>query len=287
MYHFILVVFLVVLAGCSQVQTPAGPVEKEVPADALHAQQTVPTYEVEPFNIEAIGLSSLPVNTWQRQAIDRAIEKWEDVIVEGLPDVGTIDDIRIMFEWSTTSTRLASAYIGSVRGGRLGLPYYATITISSIMSNTYYDKDDWENVVLHEIGHALGFSWALTNSVGTSSIMGNRFFNGTHAAEGYRQILSLKGEQLANAIPDLRVPLQPDLWDNHWKYPALQWDIMNPYYHFWAEAVLTKVTIGAMRDFGYTVDMTQADDPPVTLAKSSVTPRGIHAVCDGEHIITP
>lgn len=73
------------------------------------------------------------------------------------------------------------------------------------------------------------------------------------------------GEKLAFGIPDLRVPMAGT---SHWRFPELQWDIMQPY--GMPGSVLIKVTIGAMEDLGYKVNYFQAEYPPSNLTKPAI-----------------
>ena len=280
MYQSILAFMLIILAGCGKVDMPAQPENRE-PENAIYPQQTVPYPIDEPFNITLVGVDTMYVlQSRHKRAIERAAEKWEDIITEGLPAVGRIDDIEIRFYWQPESwaTWLASGGPFRYRNGPNGLPYYAVINITKVLIDGNYSDEAWETIMLHEMGHALGFVTSMLERVGTETIMGTRFFNGPFASDAYRSILSDLGAKMVHGIPDFRVPLQPDEWDSHWKYPALQWELMTDRY-IWGNK-LTLVTIQAMADMGYMVDVEQAEEPLARLTKLAVGPVFI---CDGKH----
>ena len=148
-----------------------------------------------------------------------------------------------------------------------------------MMKDSRFDKADWEQITLHEICHAIGFSsWQLDRIVGLETISGTRYFMGENAARAYRQILFENGEKMAYAIPDLHVPMEST--NTHWNGKALRWDLMAPYYF---GNVLTNVTIQAMRDIGYSVDETQAESPPLRLLKPALSGHNKMFYCDGQN----
>ena len=139
----------------------------------------------------------------------------------------------------------------SLRTEPTHLPFYSEVWIYDGLLDPNYTTQDRTNVLIHEFAHALGFNeYVIGKTAGTETVGVIPFFNDANAIAAYREILyHYMGEKLAFGIPDLRVPMVGDL---HWRFPELQWDIMQPYGML--GAVLTKVTIGAMEDLGYKVD---------------------------------
>lgn len=291
---WLLVGVLLLWAGCGKVPTPVEPEIEETPGvtgEPAQSQQTTPSVQNEPFNITATGIDDLPFASWQKRAIRNAIQKWEAIIVEGVPDttnwLGQIDDIQIHFDYWMDEQVNPHGYFASTdsylkRIAEPGFPYYGRVNIYAklLMSPEYNTPSYWELLIAHEIAHVLGFSQTMLERVGVETTPETRYFTGPKACEAYRGFLyHTKGEGLAYAIPNLRIPLMPESWNSHWQYPALEWDVMSPYID--PRAVITLVTIQAFADMGYIVDLSQAERPSSYLTKPAVGPRFI---CDGKHI---
>lgn len=274
--------FLTIHMSCAKVPpTQPGDIEAQGTPNPFLDQQTDPPSgpQKEPFNITIAGLDTLPILSWQRTSIKEAVTVWEEIITEGLPDVGGVDDLYLGFLWSTSTDRLASGwYDWQSRRHGSHLPYVGFVRFHSPMLESRFDREDWKKVAVHEIAHALGFSWFMfTDTAGTEVIGGTHYFKGERATHAYRQILYENGEKLAYAIPNLRVPLTD--FGSHWNAEAVKWDLMSPYY--FNGSVLTSVTIQAMADIGYTVDDSQAESPATRLFNKPALPHYFY--CDGQH----
>lgn len=279
MYQSILVVLIAILIGCSNKGIPTKPnAESQEMSNRLMSEQSddrpgPPPQE--PFNITVTGLDTLPLLSWQRTAVKKAVIKWEEVITAGLPDFNGVDDIVIEFQWGN-SEWLASGYASYNRPGN-GLPYLGFVKFHPPMLESNIDSNDWEKITLHEICHAIGFSWwEMSQIVGMETISGTRYFKGEKAASAYRQILFENGEKMAYAIPNILVPMSSS--STHWNAEAIRWDLMAPYY--FNGNILTNVTIQALADMGYTVDDSHAENPPARLLRKPALPR---FYCDGQH----
>ena len=284
-----MLILLLFIAGCSKVPVPTQPEQRDntTPNPLVVQEYEPPVAQKEPFNITIKGLDSPHMAAYLLFAAVAA-DRWEKIIVEGLPDVGDIDDVLIEFQWGGTNENyLASARpsLQHLRHGS-GLPCYGVITLYEPIDgyiNNYADlkNSDITKIIFHEMGHILAFDFWVIAYGGQQdkieSINGTLYFTGETAIDAYREALYQQGEKLAYAIPDLRLPVEPDAF--HWRYPALKWDIMAPFFH--TDNVLTKVTICALDDMGYTVDLSQAEDPkPSRLSKPAIG-RPIFR-CDGE-----
>ena len=292
--HFLSIALLFFLAGCSKVSTPTQP--EEVVEDSfapLQTDQAVPSTEKEPFNIELIWSEWKVLTATQKGYIVEAKEMVESLIVEGLPDttfytsssmLWVIDDLLIeivVTPFSASSDKtVASAGSGKFRYTDPGLPSVGTITLYPKLTDGAFTASQWKTIIIHEMLHVLGFGELMQNRI--ERINGVDFFNGENAILAYREILyDVMNEKTAFAIPDLRVPMQEDLV--HWKAPELQWDIMQPYLN--VNSAVTKVTLGALADLGYVVDMTKAKTPHWYLTKPAI---GSGFICkDGHtHLVT-
>lgn len=279
MKRLILCGFLLFWTGCVNKSAPTKPDdEAQETSNRLLSEQSDQRPAApapEPFNITVTGLDSLPILSWQRDAVKKAVMKWEEIIIGGLPDFNGVDDIVIEFQWGEDNW-LASGWTGYNRPGN-GLPYLGFVKFHPPILGSQYDSDDWEKITMHEICHAIGFSWwEMMSIVGLQTISGTRYFKGEKAANAYRQILFESGEKLAYAIPNLLVPMASQT--THWNAEAIKWDLMSPYY--FNGNVLTSVTIQALADMGYHVDNSFAENPPARLLTKPALPR---FYCDGRH----
>lgn len=201
---------------------------------------------------------------------EAAASRWSEIILNDLADAenqsynwtnvagysqlgnktyGTIDDLlieAIMYDGGNNNN-LGSA--GPVQSRADGSPI-----IGRMRFNTYYmdgmlSSNTFAPVILHEMGHILGLGtrWAsLKNGAGD--------YTGTNALAQYS---TLKGSAQTS------IPIENDggagTAGAHWEEDIFDSELMTG----WAENAppmpLSKVTVGALQDLGYTVSYTMAD----------------------------
>ena len=299
MYQAILIAVLVILAGCGKVSTPTQlkqPEIKETTGGSYQTEQSSPSVQIEPFNITYKFSDSTTgkISSSMIGALVIAKLWWEQIIVEGLPDVndtlfgnGEIDDLLVTIyreennEVENSQYTLGSARPILLRRDSLSLPYYGELRIYPILEDSSYTIEDRTRVIMHELGHILGFTDYFLDRVGIEMMSDVRYFMGTGATEGYKLLLYyVMQEKLSYALPYLWVPLMND--SPHWRFPGLSWELMSPITIAGTKPYLTIVTILAMKDIGYVVDGTRAEIPPAgLLTKPTVGPAFI---CDGNTI---
>jgi hypothetical protein len=238
---------------------------------------TVPSGGTEGLDIELRGLEGLEPAV--AAAFEDAVDRWEHVIVRGIPDVATdpepgclppgteplpatIDDILI---------DVATPYIDGA-GGILGqagptcVPLASELGFHGIMEFDSADVADMQadgtlgDVITHELGHVLGIgtlwdmSWA--------------------GAQGDRRLLSGKGgtnptfvgaramaewNQLGGAG---NVPVEnlggSGTRDSHWRESTFGDELMTGYVGY-SSNPLSRMSIASLADMGYHVDLAQAD----------------------------
>lgn len=272
-------VFLVmVLIGCAKPNAPTQVHVDETP-EPLQEAQPIPVpqdrFRLTLYLDEPMGF---PDDVYS--AIVRAANQWESVIVSGLPDVpasmyshlsiipqvGAIDDLLVKFVWKETSNpfSVATMHLTVARPATMGgLPFYAEVWMYDYLKSL--PQESQKAAILHEIGHALGFSRAYIEKY-LEVVSSVKYYNGAHGVKGYREVLYYLGEKLSFAIPDLRIPMEME--STHWKYPEMMWDIMQP--HVAPQSVISKVTLGMLHDLGHVVDYTKSQMPHPTLTKPAI-----------------
>jgi|GEM_PF-1326182 len=199
-----------------------------------------------------------------RDACDWAAQRWSQVIVGDLPGVqdpdssAFIDDLRITVQegllggaTNGPDGTLANAGPVEFRSGSTGLPWDAVAGIDP------FDASDPQlrNIVLHEFGHALGFGISGGGVTFYSQFVVGSGFTGPNAVREYR---SLFGNS-ATSVP-LETGGGGGTAGAHWSDSVFKTELMTGYSE--APGVpmpLSRLTVAAMQDMGYTVNYAAAD----------------------------
>lgn len=227
---------------------------------------------ISPFNIDVRYLS--PATAAQSEAVNAAVQRWRDIIIGDVPDVQVsasagacfetqpalserIDDILIYIEFVSIDGpggMLGEAGPCTIRLAT-GLPSMGVIRLD-VADLARFSAGELNDLIRHEIGHALGFgtTWAgkgLLQSGGTPV----PYFSGAWAIGAFRAL----GGTL-NHGPG--VPVENTggggTADSHWREVVLHNELMTGYMGGTPNP-LTTITIGSMRDLGYTVDYATAE----------------------------
>ena len=222
------------------------------------------------FNIEIVYADN-SFSDAQKTVIEVAINKWEQVIIGDVPDVGDVDDIRITVfgqavdgPFNILAFARPSAFrqpgaagdsgLVDFRGTPVGLPYEGEITIDTADAQP---SRAFVETVTHEIGHALGIG-SLWDSYLIGRGTGNPGYVGPNAV---REDGLLFDRDLTS------LPIEPQV-EGHWDESAYTNELMTPF----AEgggfsqpadgpifAPLSRLTIGAMEDIGWEVNYAGAE----------------------------
>lgn len=204
-----------------------------------------------------------------RALFERAAARWQEVIVGDVQDInhysrGFIDDLVI----DASITRIDGP--GRVLGqaGPRDIRNADNIPLTGIMQ---FDVDDigmmaskgiLEDVILHEMGHVLGMIdllWARAGLVNGAN------FIGENAVQQYRLIT---GDPSLNAVP-IETHGGAGTAGSHWDEAVFGRELMTGYAENSPPMPLSAVTIGALDDYGYTVNYSAAD--PFTLSSLQVS----------------
>ena len=242
------------------------------------------------FDIDLVFLD--PFTEEYKRVFQYAARRWESIITEDLPDhefirgwsgrcghqsyeipAGErIDDLRIYVvdgEYSTSSSP-SWGYSIAVRETS-HLPSLGCISIGNSRSSINRSL----GTALHEIGHVMGIGVGPLWSDFTQNISGERHFNGPRAIAAFNDA---GGWDYVGA----KVPVESDEWQgsgSHWRSSVFgeRWgwgELMDWQTTSAGEDIgaLSAITIQALADFGYSVDVAQADYytlPDAAAAKAS------------------
>ena len=219
------------------------------------------------FDIELVFLDDVPES--QKGLFRDAANRWMSVIVEDLPDftfsenfTGTcggqsfeilagerIDDLRI---YVTTDLEAKTA-LGS--GGPRVVRETTHLTAVGCIQVLLDSGIVW-HVALHEMGHVFGFGTYLWREAGLIKDLSRTYdssfdthFRGPRAIDAF-------DEAGGRDYPGKKVPFERRI-GAHWRLDVLFGEIMIP--SRWGEGALSAITVQALADWGYGVDVTHAD----------------------------
>lgn len=193
---------------------------------------------------------------------DQAKAIWENIITGDLTDVGAIDDLKITAQVSAIDGSggiLGSASPTYLRGST-NLPYegqmqFDTADVASMVSNGTLLK-----VILHEMGHVLGLG-TLWSTFGFNTTPGQ--YTGAHALAAYK---AMSGGDLAATYVPLEDTGGAGTANVHWKESVFGDEVMTGYAENDPNMPLSILTISALQDLGYEVDVTAAETYTVSAA---------------------
>ena len=282
MPRLIVVLVGAVCLSCSQekpTSQPAQPHHSPAQGATVSGGDECPT---EAFNIQLQFFTN--VNAVYERALRRAANRWEGVIQGDLPSIsfvsdplnewdshlkarvrftGIVDDLLIIVRALPLDNFVASSGVSYIRT-RGKLPIVATIALDqAALRNAPGAEID--RVLLHEIGHCLGFGtttiwdsfvkeWPATRSYH------DPHFDGLYARVSFNQMggRSYSGD---------KVPLDPD--GGHWR-SLLGDELMARGRTYPYRRTLSEITIGALDDLGYRVNYWGAEyyETPTAASKA-------------------
>jgi len=190
---------------------------------------------------------------------DSAAERWEQIIIADIPDMqtetyGLIDDLLIEASINYIDgpgETLAEAGADILRPDS-GIPSHGVMLFDSSDIASMEEIGSLENVILHEMGHVLGFDHFIFNRLDLSSGFN---YSGEHAVSAYRTLIN---DPSVNYVP-LETGGEEGTAGSHWSEAVFDAELMTGYVGDSTLLPISLVTVGALEDLGYTVDYSQAD----------------------------
>lgn len=211
----------------------------------------------------------------QRAIFEQAVTRWESIIVGDLPNATyngvVVDDLMIHASSSAidgVGGTLGQAGYDRARTSGTRLPYHGMMEFDSADLASMEASGTLYNVILHEIAHVfgLGTMWqarGLVTGAGTS----NPLYVGTQGLAAYRAIFGNN----ATGVP-LENGGGSGTRDAHWRESSFNNEIMTGYINSGSNPI-SRITVGALADLGYSVNMTRADayTRPASVTAGSAT----------------
>lgn len=190
---------------------------------------------------------------------DSAAARWESIIIADIPDYqssayGLIDDLKIDATVENIDGHggiLGQAGADELRSGSL-LPSHGVMMFDSSDLASMAEKGILEDVILHEMGHVLGFSGYFFNRLGLTT---NSTYNGENAVAAYAAIVGGNPTGI-----QLETQGGSGTAGSHWDEEIFNIELMTGYAENNPPMPISTITIGALEDIGYTVDYSQADN---------------------------
>ncbi len=265
--------------------------------EGLRAEQTVqlnviPAGDPEGFEIDLVGVGDPPSLVMRN--LRRAVERWQRIVEQtDLPEtvvsanddlecfgvrpgfrVADIEDLLVLATVTTdvNPTLLAQGGVCRIRDG-LNLPLVAVVKVNEAKLDRVLDYG--LTVSLHQIGHALGIGtiWEGLGLLRNPSRNGNRGAD-THFV-GPLAIAAFDAAGGMAYTGGAKVPVEnarsEDSNDSHWRTSVLQNEVMTSSAGLGsASSPLSAISIQALADFGYTVDVSLADPYTVPLPSAAI-----------------
>ncbi len=243
--------------------------------DAL-TDQDFGNQEVETEPTDGAGFQitlSLSGLTASQQAIaEQAADRWEQVIVGDLPDVWyrgqTIDDVSITVRTQRmdgVGNVLGESGPEAMRAGRDGLPYLGTVVIDTADIAQMESEGELLAVLTHEIAHVLGFGTVWTSQgLLSGTRTSNPVFTGAHAVAEYNKVFGTN----ATGVP-VEASGGTGTALGHWRLSVFGNELMVGYIQD-GDMPLSSITVAAMADLGYEVNLAAADAYSPLAASSSL-----------------
>jgi hypothetical protein len=204
-----------------------------------------------------------------QEAFEAAAERWAEAIVAGLPDqyldmpvnlfgfppfTGLVDDV--MIDARDTAIDGPGGVLGraggfAIREGGGWLPYYGIMEFDTADLDRLASTGRLRDVILHEMGHVIGLgaSWLLTGHV-TDFPFDPKYTGragvAAHQELGGKRFIPLENEGGLGTVV------------GHWRESVFGNELMTGYLGTGLQP-MSRMTIAALADIGYGVDLSAAD----------------------------
>jgi len=231
------------------------------------------------FNI-TVRFTDSTLSATQQAVFQQAAGRWAQIITGDIPDVVVdgiaVDDIVIDASGPTIDGPggiLGQAGPTSLRSGSF-LPSRAVMEFDSADLARLQASGDLLAVILHEMGHCLGIGTIWRNLGLVQNVGAAIHFTGASAVAEYNTIFGTTG----NFVP-VEAGGGPGTAGGHWDEATFDNELMTGYLNGGTQNPISRVTVGALRDMGYQVNLNAADaySRPATTRKATTYVYGGHS----------
>lgn len=225
------------------------------------------------FNIELIFTDDNLTDSQQALFLEAA-DQWEQIIVEDVPDtfvrgIGWVDDIVI--EVSAPAIDGVGGVLGqagptAIRNNS-SLPAAGVIELDSADVSQLEASGQLDDVIMHEMAHVLGFGTIWRDLELIDGAFGpNPRYVGEQAVEEYNDIFG---------VNETYIPVEDDgglgTRNSHWEESVFDNELMTGFLNEGEENPISSITVAAMADLGYEVNLGAADlySPTDSITQSS------------------
>jgi hypothetical protein len=192
-------------------------------------------------------------------AFTQAAIRWSQIIIGDIPDFnsgqyGFIDDLLIdarIVPIDGPGRILGQAGPDLFRSGSM-LPAHGVMEFDSADVASMYASGIWTDVILHEMGHVLGVG-TLWDALGLKNGAGNYI-----GARGLAEYRLVSGNAGATSVP-VEQGGGPGTAGAHWSEAVFNAELMTGFVESFGGNPISRVTVGALQDLGYTVNYAAAD----------------------------
>jgi methionine-rich copper-binding protein CopC len=176
----------------------------------------------------------------------------EKVITADLPEVNGVDDLKITASVATIDGvgRILGQASPTVLRGDSRLPVQGAMKFDTVDMASMAANGSLGRVILHEMTHVLGVG-PLWNTFGLNSIFGR--YTGANGVKAYQE---MTGDNSRTYVP-LETSGGSGTVNAHWSEATFQSELMTGIAGGGME--LSKLTVAALSDLGYAVDVNRAD----------------------------
>ena len=188
-------------------------------------------------------------------AFEEAAERWEDVIVADLQNVQEVDDLLIKVRViPIDGERGTLGQAGPTRFRKEGgLPYMGVMEFDVADVASIAAGGTLPSVVMHEMAHVLGLERLWSRRKFDLIDFDKSGYTGENALAEYR---TLTGNPAASVVPLETTGGRGTVY-SHWAEAIFGDELMTGYAD--DDLPLSRVTVGALEDLGYTVRYAAAD----------------------------
>ena len=304
-------VMVVTVSGCGE---DAADLDRDTPSESLRPEASAESPpedasdDASPPEVEADERFSIelafpePITTRQAQAFETARQRWERVIVQGLPTVTITTEllesacgITVPGDEIQIDDLLIFAVTGDIDGpgevlgqagpciarGNGGGPLVGVMTFDTADLDALENIGGLDNVILHEMGHVLGIGtlWRTASLIENPSLPeqpdADTRFTGPLAS---RISDALVGS--GDSVP-VENGARRGASDGHWRESVFGNELMTPFLNgLTSSAPLSELTIASLEDLGFYVTDRSAADPFVPAPVQRIAKNATDLSCE-------